>query len=157
MSLSDEVYEAVKTWIHKQVMAQPLEESEHGRFFQACLGQSPEESRKAAMVYLASCYALGLDPGLQTRSRPGVVASWEFDDEFRKAGLGNPNREPSGKTNVTLRTANHLQGKKNHREALTGMSPARRDAIRAEMAKLMSLPAKAWRYEKTMTAIGVRG
>jgi hypothetical protein len=154
---SDGLIEAVKSWIRSQVVAPPLSEGEHAKFFQFGLGLSGQEANDAAMVYLAACYAFSIDGGFGERRTPKFHASWKLDAEFKRAGLGTVVRSPDGKAHASLRTASHLQGKKNHREAIKDMAPSRRDALRAEIKKLLALPAAAWDCSERMVAVGVRG
>jgi hypothetical protein len=108
-------------------------------------------------VYLAACYAFSIDGGFGEKRTPKFHPSWQLDAEFKKAGLGTVVRSADGRAHASLRTASHLQGKKNHREAIKDMAPSRRDALRAEIKKLLALPASAWVCTERMGYSGVRG
>lgn len=74
---------------------------------------------------------------------------------MRKADVGQVTKDAEGKLSGSLRTASHLAGYENSQEAIAALTPARRDAICAEIAKLRGLPSEAWHVPPSVG--GVRG
>ncbi len=117
---------------------------EHFEFFRIGFDMTASAAEEIGLRYVAACVHLRIDPGFGASRGRLAAQPRTFNEEFAKAGLGTVVRSLDGSTNVKLRIANHLQDKRNAREATRSMAPSRRSAIQMEMSKLSSMPPHAF-------------
>ncbi len=132
-------------------------------FFKNALGFEELEAKNITFRYLTSAWTFNFAPGLggaRASQQFGGISSSELDGEFRRLLIGKPTNN-AGVTGWELRLGDYLKAHKTALAAKGGLTPAKRDALRAEAKKLLAIPAAAFvrRYRKDsrFSAIGVRG
>ncbi len=159
MALGDDLISYIKGKIQQYVtITRP---DPYAAFFKDALFFSADEAQLLAYCYLAACDIFEVSPGLgapkanaRTKAKPV-----DLQGEFAKLGLG---KFSTGLISVTLemRLSEYFAAHPTAATAKKALTPAKRDALKAEAAKLLKVPAAAWRryYEKVPTAAtGVRG
>jgi hypothetical protein len=157
MSADSSVIDDIKAFIRSLVTyAEPVE---HIKFFNFGFSMNTRAATEFANRFVATCYAVNNDPGFGLKRTIRLNTAPSFDAEFAKAGLGVIVRDPSGSTNISLRTSNHLEGKADARDALRNMAPSRRSALVMEINKINVMPASAFSLRDVTrpASSGVRG
>lgn len=155
--MADDLIGMIKGFIRSLTTTDPFEPSEVAKFFQFGLMLIETEAKQMSYAYIAVCTGLGVNPGLGMSRSLAVIPSFDFSDEMQKAGLGAIRKSPDGKISGSLKTSEFLAQFKDATKARAGLTPAKRDALRAELQKIKALPPRTWTYKSSYATVGVRG
>ena len=132
-------------------------------FFRSALYFDDNESRNLTFRYLTAANAFGFAPGLSATkagAKFGGASSQDLEKALRSSGIGKFGSGANG-TTLELRLSDHLKQHIYTRNAKTALTPAKRDALRMESSKLLSISGDVWtgyyRNRSRMIAVGVRG
>ena len=159
MAVGDDLIDYIQGKIYQYLAITRPDQFE--MFFKDGLYFSRDDARRVAYCYLAACDVFEVTPGLgspkanaRTKAKPV-----DLQGEFTKLGLG---KFSTGlvSTKLDLRLSDYFAGHPTAAAAKKALTPAKRDALKAEADKLIKVPTEAWKryYEKTTLAtVGVRG
>lgn len=124
-------------------------------FFKSALFFDDVASKNLVFRYLIAADTFGFEPGLgatEGGKRNTANADFGLARELAKAGIGNGARP-------TFRLADYLKQYRTPLAAKSALTPAKRDALKMEARKLLSVPASAFKpyFQGRRTASGVRG
>ncbi len=125
-------------------------------FFTSALYFEPKTAEKLTYYYLGIAEMYNFRPGLGVtlgRSTPSDRS--ELAMALRKVGIGTT----CSLTSLKTRLAEYLVDYATPNAAKSALTPAKRDALRMEAIKLLSIPEEVWMryYRSPYAAIGVRG
>lgn len=128
-------------------------------FFTSALYFEPEKAQKLTYYYLGAAGIFNFVPGLGVATGKATPSdASELETALRKAGVGTFGK--SG-TSVSLNTrlGEYLGKYPSAAAAKTALTPAKRDALRMEATKLLSVPEDVWSkyFRSSYSAVGVRG
>lgn len=140
MSVSDDVIGFLKSVVHQLVVTP----DEFSAFFKATLQIPESDVPRATYTYLAACQVFGVAPGLSGKRAVNAHAyPADLQGEFAKLGIGKFSVGPTS-PKLELRLADYLAGHSTAASARKAITPAKRDALRAEAFKLMQVSSRAW-------------
>lgn len=129
-------------------------------FFKDALFFNAEEAPLLSCCYRATCEVFEITPGLGV-SKASVQAKAKPVDlkgEFAKVGLGKFSTGPSS-IKLETRLSDYFGAHPSNAAAKKALTPAKRDALKAEAGKLLKIPPSAWRrhFDSGFVTFGVRG
>jgi len=132
-------------------------------FFKNGLGFESLDAKNLTFRYMTCAWTLKFEPGLRVKvasQKFSGISSTELDSIFRKELIGKPAKNGGG-GGWELRLSEYLKQHITILSSKKALTPAKRDALRAEAKKILAIPAAAFvrQYQKDsrFTAIGVRG
>lgn len=129
-------------------------------FFKDGLNFSAQDAGLLAHLYLATCDVFDVVPGLGAPKANARTTATPADlkGEFTILGIG---KFTVGLASLKfeMKLADYLGGQANSGVTIRSLTPAKRDALRAEAAKLLKVPGQSWKryYENRFASSGVRG
>ncbi|MGN3974693.1 hypothetical protein [Tsuneonella sp. SYSU-LHT278] len=149
---TDDLIDFIKGQIYK-IVAKP---DEFTIFFKDALQMDPERAGMLTLRYLGTCQAYRISPGFGGKTDVSMVAGQELQNEMMKLGVGTFS-VGSTRTELKLRIADYLSAYPTAAAARKALTPAKRDALRAEANKILQVPDRAWKFVSKYATFGVRG